>query len=93
MLYQTDRHIENSRKSLEDVFAKSVNVLSKINDEIDFRLNQSNQTAISNLEHIRNIDNSLLELKDQIKKNNSEFSEELSKEIKLLTKTIALIKK
>ena len=84
---------ENSRKSLEDIFAKSINVLSKINDEIDLRLNQSNQTAISILEHIRNIDNSLLELKEQIKNNNSEFSEELSKEIKLLTKTIALIKK
>ena len=72
---------------------KSINILSKINDEIDFRLNQSNQTAISNLEHIRNIDNTLTLIKENLNNNTYDNSLELSKEIKLLSKTISLIKK
>ncbi len=84
---------ESNRKSLEQIITNSINTLSKINDEIDFRLNQSNQTAISNLEHIRNIDNSLLLIRDNLKNNSFVTTEELSKEIKLLAKTISLIKK
>ena len=84
---------ENSKKNLEDVIVKSINVLSKVNDEIDFRLNQSEQTAISNLEHIRNIDNSLTSIKDNLKTDQEAMTTELSKEIKILAKTISLINK
>ena len=80
-------------KLKKDVIVKSINVLSKINDEIDFRLNQSEQTAISNLEHIRNIDNSLTYIKENLKTDQETMTTELSKEIKILAKTISLIKK
>lgn len=84
---------EKDKKDLEDIMTKTINILSKINDEIDFRLNQSNQTAISNLEHIRNIDNTLTLIKENLNNNTYDNSLELSKEIKLLSKTISLIKK
>ena len=84
---------ENSRKTLEELVEKSVNTISKINDEINIRNNQFQKGEIISLEHLRNIDNNIEVLKSQLKDENILQFDELSSQIKVLAKTISLIKK
>ena len=84
---------ENSRKALEELIEKSVNTISKINDEINIRNNQFQKGEIISIEHLRNIDNNIELLKNQLKDENILQLEELSSQIKVLAKTISLIKK
>ncbi len=84
---------ENSRKTLEELIEKSVNTISKINDEINIRNNQFQKSEIISIEHLRNIDNNIEVLKSQLKDENILQFEELSSQIKVLAKTISLIKK
>ena len=84
---------ENSRKVLEELIEKSVTTISKINDEINIRNNQFQKGEIISIEHLRNIDNNIELLKIQLKDENILQLEELSSQIKLLAKTISLIKK
>jgi hypothetical protein len=84
---------ENSRKTLEELIQKSVNTISKINDEINIRNNQFQKGEIISIEHLRNIDNNIEVLKSQLKDENILQFEELSSQIKVLAKTISLIKK
>ncbi len=84
---------ENSRKVLEELIEKSVNTISKINDEINIRNNQFQKGEIISIEHLRNIDNNIELLKSQLKDENILQLEELSSQIKILAKTISLIKK
>ncbi len=84
---------ENSRKELEALVEKSVNSISKINDEINIRNSQFQKGEIISIEHLRNIDNNIEILKTQLKEENIFQLEELSSQIKVLAKTIALIKK
>jgi hypothetical protein len=84
---------ENSRKVLEELIEKSVNTISKINDEINIRNNQFQKGEIISIEHLRNIDNNIELFKNQLKDENILQLEELSSQIKVLAKTISLIKK
>ena len=84
---------ENSRKTLEELVEKSVNTISKINDEINIRNNQFQKGEIISIEHLRNIDNNIEVLKSQLKDENILQFDELSSQIKVLAKTISLIKK
>ena len=84
---------ENSRKTLEELIEKSVSTISKINDEINIRNNQFQKSEIISIEHLRNIDNNIEVLKSQLKDENILQFEELSSQIKVLAKTISLIKK
>ena len=70
-----------------------VNTISKINDEINIRNNQFQKGEIISIEHLRNIDNNIELFKSQLKDENILQLEELSSQIKLLAKTISLIKK
>ena len=67
--------------------------ISKINDEINIRNNQFQKGEIISIEHLRNIDNNIELLKSQLKDENILQLEELSSQIKVLAKTISLIKK
>ena len=84
---------ENSRKTLEELVEKSVNTISKINDEINIRNNQFQKGEIISIEHLRNIDNNIEVLKSKLKDENILQFDELSSQIKVLAKTISLIKK
>ena len=84
---------ENSRKILEELIEKSVITISKINDEINIRNNQFQKGEILSIEYLRNIDNNIDILKTQLKHENILQLEELSSQMKLLAKTISLIKK
>ena len=84
---------ENSRKILEELIEKSVITISKINDEINIRNNQFQKGEIVSIEYLRNIDNNIDILKNQLKDENILQLEELSSQMKLLAKTISLIKK
>ena len=84
---------ENSRKILEELIEKSVITISKINDEINIRNNQFQKGEIVSIEYLRNIDNNIDILKSQLKDENILQLEELSSQMKLLAKTISLIKK
>ncbi|RPH06781.1 MAG: hypothetical protein CBC53_002770, partial [Alphaproteobacteria bacterium TMED93] len=50
---------EKSRKTFEELIEKSVNTISKINDEINIRNNQFQKGEIISIEHLRNIDNNI----------------------------------
>ena len=84
---------EKSRKTFEELIEKSVSTISKINDEINIRNNQFQKGEIISIEHLRNIDNNIEILKSQLKDDNILQLEELSSQIKILAKTISLIKK
>jgi hypothetical protein len=84
---------ENSRKALEELIEKSVSTISKINDEVNIRNNQFQKGEIISIEHLRNIDNNIELFKNQLKDENILQLEELSSQIKVLAKTISLIKK
>jgi len=84
---------EKSRKTFEELIEKSVSTISKINDEINIRNNQFQKGEIISIEHLRNIDNNIEILKSQLKDDNILQLEELSSQIKVLAKTISLIKK
>ena len=84
---------ENSRKILEELIEKSVITISKVNDEINIRNNQFQKGEIVSIEYLRNIDNNIDILKSQLKDENILQLEELSSQMKLLAKTISLIKK
>ena len=84
---------EKSRKTFEELIEKSVSTISKINDEINIRNNQFQKGEIISIEHLRNIDNNIEVLKSQLKDDNILQLEELSSQIKILAKTISLIKK
>ncbi len=84
---------ENSRKDLESLLVTVTSAITKINDEINIRVSQSYKNEIASIEHLRNIDNTLKLLKEDIKKSNTENTEELLKEIKVLSKTISFNKK
>ncbi len=84
---------EKSRKTFEELIEKSVSTISKINDEINIRNNQFQKGEIISIEHLRNIDNNIEILKSQLKEDNILQLEELSSQIKVLAKTISLIKK
>ena len=92
-LQKTLEKSENSRKVLEELIEKSVNTISKINDEINIRNNQFQKGEIISIEHLRNIDNNIELFKSQLKDENILQLEELSSQIKVLAKTISLIKK
>ena len=92
-LQKTLEKSENSRKVLEELIEKSVNTISKINDEINIRNNQFQKGEIISIEHLRNIDNNIELFKNQLKDENILQLEELSSQIKVLAKTISLIKK
>ena len=66
--------------------------ISKINDEMNIRNNQYQKVEIISVEHLRRIDDNLEVLKKQSENENSIDLEELSSQIKLLAKTISLIK-
>ena len=85
--------IENSRKNLESLIENTVNSISKINDEINIRNNQFQKSEIISIEHLRNIDNNIEVFKDQLKNDNIIQLQELSSQVKILAKTISLIKK
>ena len=84
---------ESSRKDLEKLIENTVNTISKINDEVIIRNNQIQKGEIISLEHLRNIDNNIEVFKNQIKDQNIVQLQELTSQIKLLAKTISLIKK
>ncbi len=84
---------EKSRKTFEELIEKFVSTISKINDEINIRNNQFQKGEIISIEHLRNIDNNIEILKSQLKDDNILQLEELSSQIKVLAKTISLIKK
>ena len=84
---------EKSRKTFEELIEKSVSTISKINDEINIRNNQFQKGEIISIEHLRNIDKNIEILKSQLKDDNILQLEELSSQIKVLAKTISLIKK
>ena len=83
---------ENSRKAIEELISKFMGTISKINDEINIRNNQYQKVEIISVEHLRRIDDNLEVLKKQSENENSIDLEELSSQIKLLAKTISLIK-
>ena len=83
---------ENSRKILKN-YRKVCYYNSKINDEINIRNNQFQKGEIISIEHLRNISNNIEVLKSQLKDENILQFEELSSQIKVLAKTISLIKK
>ena len=85
--------IENSRKNLESLIENTVNSITKINDEINIRNNQFQKSEIISIEHLRNIDNNIEIFKDQLKNDNIIQLQELSSQVKILAKTISLIKK
>ena len=85
--------IENSRKNLESLIENTVNSITKINDEINIRNNQFQKSEIISIEHLRNIDNNIEVFKDQLKNDNIIQLQELSSQVKILAKTISLIKK
>ena len=64
-----------------------------MNDEINLRINHYNNNEMANLEHLRNIDTTLLTLKDELNSDKDEIAKQLAKELNLLSKTISLIKK
>ena len=84
---------ESSRKTLEELIEKSVSTISKINDEVNIRNNQFQKIEIVSIEHLRNIDNNITALKSQLKDENIFQLEEIASQIKVLAKTISLIKK
>ena len=84
---------ENSRKNLENLVENTSNILSKINDEINIRNNQYQKGELVSIEHLRNIENNLEVFRTQNKGENLIEIEELTSQIKLLAKTISLIKK
>lgn len=84
---------ETSKKSLEDVITKAILIITKMNDEINLRITDYNKNEITNLEILRNIDNTLISMKDELKETKDETSSQLIKELNLLSKTISLIKK
>ena len=83
---------ESSRKELEGLIENSFRTISKINDEINIRNNQFQKGEIISIEHLRNIDNNIEILKNQVKEENIIQFKELAAQIKLLAKTISLIK-
>ena len=85
--------IENSRKNLESLIENTVSSITKINDEINIRNNQFQKSEIISIEHLRNIDNNIEVFKDQLKNDNIIQLQELSSQVKILAKTISLIKK
>ena len=84
---------ESSRKDLEKLIENTVNTISKINDEVVIRNNEIQKGEIISIEHLRNIDNNIEVFKNQVKDENIVQLQELSSQIKLLAKTISLIKK
>ncbi len=84
---------ETSKKSLEELITKSIVIITKMNDEINLRIAQNSKNEIVNLEHLRNIDNTLLHLKDELRESSNHTTKQLTKELNLLSKTISLIKK
>ncbi len=84
---------ESSRKTLEELIEKSVSTISKINDEVNIRNNQFQKIEIVSIEHLRNIDNNITALKSQLKDENIFQLEEIASQIKVLAKTISLLKK
>ncbi len=84
---------EDLRKNYDNLIVESSNAISKINNEVNIRMNQYNKNEIANIENLRNIDEDLKNLKEEIKISKNEDSEEIAKEIQILAKTISLIKK
>jgi hypothetical protein len=84
---------EELRKNYDNLIIESSNAVSKINNEINIRVNQYNKNEIANIENLRNIDENLNKLKEEINTSKNQASEEITKEIQLLAKTISLIKK
>ena len=84
---------EDLRKNYDNLIIESSNAISKINNDINIRINQYNKNEIANIENLRNIDKNLNKLKEEISTSKNEASEEIAKEIQVLAKTISLIKK
>jgi len=84
---------EDLRKNYDNLIIESSNAVSKINNEINIRINQYNKNEVANIENLRNIDENLNKLKEEINKSKTEASEEIAREIQVLAKTISLIKK
>ena len=76
-------------------------VLKGIDSSVDFislregdsMITRTNKNEIANIENLRNIDENLNKLKEEINTSKNQASEEITKEIQLLAKTISLIKK
>ncbi len=84
---------ESARENYEKLIVEITSVISKINSEINIRLNQYNKSEIANIENLRNIDENIKLLKEEIQKGDNNQSQEIAKEIQVLAKTISLIKK
>ena len=84
---------EDLRKNYDNLIIESSHAISKINNEINIRINQYNKNEIANIENLRNIDENLNKLKEEINTSKNQASEEITKEIQLLAKTISLLKK
>ena len=84
---------EDLRKNYDNLIIESSNAVSKINNEINIRINQYNKNEIANIENLRNIDENINKLKEEINISKNEASEEIAQEIQVLAKTISLIKK
>jgi len=84
---------EDLRKNYDNLIIESSHAISKINNEINIRINQYNKNEIANIENLRNIDENLNKLKEEINTSKNQASEEIAKEIQILAKTISLIKK
>ena len=93
-LEETLQKTEDYRKNNEKLLFQTTNAISKINNEIDIRINQFNKNEIANIENLRSIDETLKALKEEINSSSRNLnSEEIAKELKVLAKTISLIKK
>ena len=64
-----------------------------INDEINIMNNQFQKGELISIEHLRNIDNNLEVFKNKLKDDNIPQLQDLSSQIKILAKTISLVKK
>ena len=84
---------ENSRKNMEELIENSVSTIAKINDEINIRNSQFQKGELISIEHLRNIDNNIEIFRNKVKDDNIPQLQDLSSQIKILAKTISLLKK
>ena len=84
---------ENSRKNVEELIENTASTITKINDEINIRNNQFQKGELISIEHLRNIDNNIEVFKNKLKDDNIPQLQDLSSQIKILAKTISLVKK
>ena len=71
----------------------TASTITKINDEINIRNNQFQKGELISIEHLRKIDNNIEVFKNKLKDDNIPQLQDLSSQIKILAKTISLVKK